>query len=1574
MALAWLNEYSIDTHSRANERITAQNAVEFFTKMQKEYGTMFNEATTIDQKNQIAKDFNTKLNHHTFQRDSIMGGKKQQLDNAITKLSESTASLQDKEDLNRIMSEILKLEDIEINEVVQSVRAETSALEREAQISSRETTSQRRQERREIKRAIQSWPERDMEIRRHETTGIGRDHYSTDYNRSWDNIKVGEVESTIDWDNDIYQSQQIAIQQISDLNGDGYLLFGGKKEIKKDGVDWKDARKKWNNTMLDWLTDDERKEAENSERWWSTNDQLIYQSLNQALARWWYNEQSSKYLAQNISKMMTDTQTDLTTENWQSFYRIWNIKVPEDVYNEFAKYIDWDKNINELAYLMHEDTEIGNRCRFYFHRVCTQKINESQDLPDMFLTWNSKKFAEKQEEIEASNNLYGQESMLSKRELQQQVEKRVEAWYLTSPDWKTTHKIDPQFERIYRKYSETGQADFITNLISALDNATIWYSRYDGATTDAQSLSAVKSFRLFDITKDIACTGGAGLGLWKTQDNITWVSQSWLNAYLNAGIWWEHNFGDYDKNNFRRNVWVWATIHKAGWDRILNLSLSANLEAKAQLNLKNLLESWPNQKKYTATDVSIWAGASIGVNFEAPISVDAYVGVERDSVKWIEQVTKVYKEISMNLFNSAISITDWMTAEQIKASLSPDNFQKRINDLASTTKNEYHKVFLSSPERQAKLLGDFNTIINDRNQVWDYGLKDSSGNIIQNSTFFDVIANSQDPSKMATGTMLLQQEWTINVRHDEKITNISGSRWRAGAKLWVVQWAMIVWWIVALAVAGPIWRIWLAAGAKFMITTFTSFKRYSNIYQENLADMMWDREVRENLIWRHQINTIETWQTWLINKVNTMNNMFLADWIKFELVDWKIVVWYKKPNDNQNTPGTLYQALNIQYNPNYAKCINYNDDKNELTIWSADGKTPDLTSWVELGQQTKSNFLYIGEKPSNGERSGITYANKWDLYPNTPGNLEDIDPMNGLETEDFDKARWDMKTRLLGWITDAADKTNIETALSWIRSQIQLTIDNWLITNVSHSGIDLKAWWRSILDIIKGWEWIKIDFTLDKNWKIIDIPELWILRDQQVEVSCKVEGINETQENISSIKLNEDYLSNNPTLNDIRTLIRPFQYDETGTSTPNQFVYYLASQESYSSNTQLKYREFLDLSKKLDDGSSNNEINVNDYEAATKKLQEMFRSLSDPSQSQLEDFKNSINAVLDLSDVDQKTQAMIYLCNRMKTIFAGRDLWPSANATITQRGNVYQTLESPWWKTMWEFDQLVSARSDAINKRKTEDPNTEIWKVQSLNGCGLTAWYRNQMGSWANATDNRWFSMTAIWDTYYEERFMTKFSEGSDWYQQAKDFYLPTIEASPADAEMIWAILLEKINATLTNDITWKLSPKQVYALLNWQTLDEKIDEENWNKADLHWNKIKLNIDRCFYLLWECRNESVWRDLKSISVSWWGGNVEATWTDPLEQTSDGMSLYTGYTTISSSVNGQSSQVWVSANYGRERQTETWRWETSQQNNWWNWRWSSSQESGSNQSWSSQENSWEWSTSQWNNGNGGLVWE
>jgi len=251
-------------------------------------------------------------------------------------------------------------------------------------------------------------------------------------------------------------------------------------------------------------------------------------------------------------------------------------------------------------------------------------------------------------------------------------------------------------------------------------------------------------------------------------------------------------------------------------------------------------------------------------------------------------------------------------------------------------------------------------------------------------------------------------------------------------------------------------------------------------------------------------------------------------------------------------------------------------------------------------------------------------------------------------------------------------------------------------------------------------------------------------------------------------------------------------------------------------------------------------VDEDNYKIAFEKLKILLdNKLSNPM---FNDLKSKID------DSNLSSQDKLMIVDRFKAIFSYHidlTLWANEvaylNSLVAKRGYEYEKLK--WYDQTTDFPlKEKSYREKVLNQLKDKEI---LSRVPEKNLFGMTAFYRLwKLQEW------RSYSMTQMWSTNVLGGYMENIA--TEDLASTQNWFLNNLDKSGLHKQIIKDSLQKQISIP-----NLKLTDDQLKDLLSWKN----IDIDKWN------TKIKLDIDYVFYLLWECANESIWINLKSVTIS-----------------------------------------------------------------------------------------------------------
>ncbi len=271
-------------------------------------------------------------------------------------------------------------------------------------------------------------------------------------------------------------------------------------------------------------------------------------------------------------------------------------------------------------------------------------------------------------------------------------------------------------------------------------------------------------------------------------------------------------------------------------------------------------------------------------------------------------------------------------------------------------------------------------------------------------------------------------------------------------------------------------------------------------------------------------------------------------------------------------------------------------------------------------------------------------------------------------------------------------------------------------------------------------------------------------------------------------------------------------------------------------NNPWKYATFMNAASDIVNRSM---IDNSNYETAFNALKEILKNKIDGN------IFDSLRAKI--QDQNLSLNDKVMMVDRFKAIFSYHiDLtnwsndWKYLKSLISWRWDIYKNLK--WYDRSQVFPVLQNNyRTNILNQIWNND---KLDKIEKNNLFGMTAFYR----LW-NSHEWRSYSMTQMWSTNVLGGYMEKIAESD--LKSTQNWFLNNLNKSGPHKDILKDTLQKQIWIS-----ELELSDEQLKQLLSWN----HIDINDWK------TRIKLDLDYVFYLLWECANESIGIDLKSITV------------------------------------------------------------------------------------------------------------
>jgi len=333
------------------------------------------------------------------------------------------------------------------------------------------------------------------------------------------------------------------------------------------------------------------------------------------------------------------------------------------------------------------------------------------------------------------------------------------------------------------------------------------------------------------------------------------------------------------------------------------------------------------------------------------------------------------------------------------------------------------------------------------------------------------------------------------------------------------------------------------------------------------------------------------------------------------------------------------------------------------------------------------------------------------------------------------------------------------------------------------------------------------------------------------------------------------------------------------------------------------YKEFMES---IVDTWVDSFLDAHDYETAFTTLKKLLAK--NAKYDELPELKQLIERP------DLSANEKMLIVDKFKTIFSyitiltnGKWDWQDLNKLIEKRKNIYQTMI---WPNKDKYPLTTDYRSTILHNLKWKDTLTRT-PVENL--IGFTAFYKLN-------GNGRKYAMTPIWGTNVlswgnlEESMMT-INEEEKW--AAQEWFIKNLEVNSDNKK----IVLEKISNLLNKNnimLTATDLENNLTDFLTWKELiiqDLRLDSLK---------KISIDINRVFYLLGECANESLGIKINGIKIKEFtttGEEYAASWT-PIQEYEGGMDLNIKSHSIASKVLTQEKKVGVKFHKAKRRNKET----------------------------------------------------
>ena len=323
-----------------------------------------------------------------------------------------------------------------------------------------------------------------------------------------------------------------------------------------------------------------------------------------------------------------------------------------------------------------------------------------------------------------------------------------------------------------------------------------------------------------------------------------------------------------------------------------------------------------------------------------------------------------------------------------------------------------------------------------------------------------------------------------------------------------------------------------------------------------------------------------------------------------------------------------------------------------------------------------------------------------------------------------------------------------------------------------------------------------------------------------------------------------------------------------------------------------RWNQYVAFMEETCDVNDNEIVDINDYKDAFEKVKKLLNDYS--KDNSLKDIKEIVK---NITDDDEKA----YVVDRFKMIFALIS-WKDTVSKIRKlnRWDAYEGLK--WYATKWEDFPLkwLHYREKLLDELWSD----KLKKGENSNLIWMTAFYKrwyapNQNEAKGKDVDalnapkgtqstttfgkiNRallgrqldqayWYSMTEIWSTRYIWQLLPI---DGDRLEDTKNWFIKNLEKTEVHKNILKKEFIEKIGCNEIND-------DNLFKLLRWEEVEFNIDKRV--------KKVRIDAEYVFYLLRECANESIWINLKSMTITT-PNNDDETWENILEVWEDGQTL------------------------------------------------------------------------------------
>ncbi len=276
------------------------------------------------------------------------------------------------------------------------------------------------------------------------------------------------------------------------------------------------------------------------------------------------------------------------------------------------------------------------------------------------------------------------------------------------------------------------------------------------------------------------------------------------------------------------------------------------------------------------------------------------------------------------------------------------------------------------------------------------------------------------------------------------------------------------------------------------------------------------------------------------------------------------------------------------------------------------------------------------------------------------------------------------------------------------------------------------------------------------------------------------------------------------------------------------------------------YREFMES---IVDKNIDSFINATDYGNAFEALKKILTT--NKKYNELPDLK----ALIERTDLTPNEKMLIV--DKFKTIFSyvieltdGKNDGKKLSSLISVRKLTYTTMK---WPNGENFPTMDDYRTTIVNNLKNEN-TLERTSVPNL--IGFTAFYRlkDDKGRKYAMTPVGWTNVLSSWD------LETAMLPLNNWdIPKTKDWFIKNLNVNKDNKKMILEKIVNLLNKNGINIPIDSLEPKLEKLLKTNELILQDLTLDSFKK-------ISIDINRVFYLLGECGNESLGMNIKGIKI------------------------------------------------------------------------------------------------------------